>query len=94
MDKPGTELTFKFKGTAIGAYVLAGPDAGTVEATVDGKPTGSHNLFHKFSGGLHYPRTVMFATDLKDSKHVVTLKMSNDTKSKGHAMRVLHFVTN
>ena len=94
MDKAGTELKVDFKGTAIGAYVLAGPDAGTVEAVIDGKPAGTHNLYHRYSSGLHYPRTVMFSTDLDDGKHVLNLKVSEQTKSKGHAMRVLHFVAN
>ena len=94
MDKAGTELSVSFEGTAVGAYVLAGPDAGIVEASVDGEQAGSHDLYHRFSSGLHYPRTVMFATDLNAGKHVLTLKISEQTKSKGHAMRVLHFVAN
>ena len=94
MDKPGTELKVKFQGSAVGAYVLAGPAAGIVEASIDGNPAGSHNLYHRFSSGLHYPRTMIFASDLDEGRHVLTLKVSEDTKSKGHAVRVLHFVAN
>ncbi|MDP6849245.1 MAG: SGNH/GDSL hydrolase family protein, partial [Kiritimatiellia bacterium] len=86
----------EFEGTAIGAYVLAGPDAGTVETTVDGKNPAKVNLYHRYSGGLQYPRTVMFATDLQEGRHVLTLKVSEETgsKLKGHAIRVLNFVAN
>ncbi len=94
MDKPGTELKVKFNGSAIGAYVLAGPDAGIVEASIDGTPAGNHNLFHRCSSGLHYPRTILFASDLDEGKHILTLRVSEETQSKGHAMRVLNFVAN
>ena len=96
LDKPGTEMKVEFEGTAIGAYVLAGPDAGTVETNVDGGVPTMINLYHRYSGGLHYPRTVMFAADLEEGKHVLTLKVSEETKSKlkGHAIRILNFVAN
>jgi lysophospholipase L1-like esterase len=96
LEKPGTELTLSFKGTAIGAYVLAGPDAGIVDVAIDGKPAGSINLLHRFSRGLHYPRTVVFAADLEDGEHEMTMRVSEKTKSAtgGHAVRVLNFVAN
>ena len=96
LGAPGAELTLSFNGTAIGAYVLAGPDAGVVDVSVDGKPAGSVNLLHRFSRGLHYPRTVMFAADLEDGEHEMTMRVSEKTSSatKGHAVRVLHFVAN
>jgi len=59
-DKPGAEMSVDFKGTAIGAYVLAGPDAGIVETSIDGGPYKPTNLYHDFSENLHYPRTVIF----------------------------------
>jgi lysophospholipase L1-like esterase len=96
LDKSGTELKVEFEGTAIGAYVLAGPDAGTVETTVDGGNSAKVNLYHRYSGGLHYPRTVMFATDLEEGSHVLKLRVSEESSSKlqGHAIRILNFVAN
>lgn len=92
----GAELSFPFEGTAVGAYVLAGPDAGILEASIDGGAPQKVNLFHKFSSGLHYPRTVMFADTLADGKHVLKLKVleEKDGKSSGYAFRALHFVVN
>ncbi|MGD0091631.1 MAG: SGNH/GDSL hydrolase family protein [Planctomycetota bacterium] len=94
--KPGASLTLDFNGTAIGAYILAGPEAGMVEAGVDGGPAAKVDLWHNFSAGLHYPRTVMFADTLAPGKHTLLLKVSADKnpKSKGTAMRVMHFVVN
>jgi lysophospholipase L1-like esterase len=95
-DRPGSELVLEFEGTAVGAYVLAGPDAGIVETSVDGAPYKQTNLFHRFSAGLHYPRTVIFDADLAAGPHVLRLRIA-DAKhpdSSGHAMRVLNFVAN
>lgn len=92
--EPGSELKLKFGGTAIGAYIVAGPDAGIAEASIDGGPFASFDLYHRFSQGLHYPRTVMFAADLKPGGHTLTLRVSPATKSAGNAMRIMQFVGN
>jgi len=92
--EPGAELTLKFEGTAIGAYVVAGPDAGIVEGSVDGVAFEPVDLFHRFSRGLHYPRTVMFAADLKKGEHTLILRISKETKSAGHAARIMDFAGN
>ncbi|MEO2007806.1 MAG: GDSL-type esterase/lipase family protein [Pirellulaceae bacterium] len=93
-EEPGATLTLKFTGTAVGAYVTAGPDAAILEARVDGGDVQSVNLYHRFSKGLHYPRTVMFATDLSAGEHVLTLRIADDSKSSGHAARIIKFVAN
>jgi len=93
-DAAGAELTLKFQGAAVGAYVVAGPDAGVLEARVDGGEARAVNLYHRFSRGLHYPRTVMFATDLQPGEHTLTLRVSAKTQSRGHAARIMQFVVN
>ncbi len=93
---PGAELSLAFEGTAIGAYILAGPDAGIVETSIDGGPFTPCELYHRFSRGLHYPRTVVFHTDLKPGRHTLVLRTTDrrNSASIGHAMRILHFVAN
>lgn len=92
----GSETTVSFKGKAIGLYVVAGPDAGIVEASIDGDSFRPFDLFHRFSRGLHYPRTVMLAKDLSSGDHVLRLRVSGSSnkKSKGHAIRVMQFAVN
>ena len=92
--QPDKEITLEFEGTAVGAYVLAGPDAGVAETSVDGGEWVRTPLYHRFSKGLHYPRTVLFATDLPAGKHVLKLKVSQDADHGGSAMRILQFVAN
>jgi hypothetical protein len=95
-DKPGAAMTLQFTGTAIGIYIVAGPDAGIVEFSVDGGAFKPVDLFHHYSRGLHYPRTCMFAADLKDGKHELTLRTADkkNPKSAGHAARIIQFVAN
>jgi len=93
-EQAGAELTLEFQGTTVGAYVVAGPDAGILEASIDGGEFHAVNLFHRFSKGLHYPRTVILGTDLSSGEHVLTLRVAEETKSSGHAARVIKFVAN
>ena len=94
--EPGQETALKFKGRALGAYVLAGPDAGILEVSIDDGKWQSVNLYHRHSLGLHYPRTVMFATDLKTGSHTAKIRLSkaSDARSSGTAARILQFVVN
>lgn len=92
--EPGAEVMLAFEGTAVGAYVVAGPDAGIVEARVDGGPSHAVNLYHAYSKGLHYPRTVMFGTGLQPGAHTLSLRISSETQSAGHAARIMQFAVN
>ena len=91
-----TETSLSFSGRGVGAYVLAGPDAGAVEVSIDGGSFRRHDLYHRHSRGLHYPRTVVFDGDLKDGPHKLRLRVSGECHpdSKGHAVRILQFVAN
>jgi len=95
-DQSNNEVTFEFEGRAIGAYVLAGPDAGVLEVSIDNEPFKSIDLYHNYSRGLHYPRTVMFATDLDQKIHLVRLRLAKpkDSNSKRQAARILQFTLN
>ena len=95
-ENPGAELTLAFEGGAVGVYVVAGPDAGILEASIDEGPFQKHDLYHRFSRGLHYPLTVLFEADLKPGSHRLRLRVSSDTNkdSKGTAARIMQFVAN
>jgi len=95
-ETPGATLDLTFEGTAIGAYVLAGPDAGILEYQVDDLPAGRVTLYHHYSGGLHYPRTVMFEAELAPGPHTLRLTIASESppSSKGTAARILQFTEN
>ena len=94
--EPGAELRLKFDGKAIGIFLLAGPDAGMLEASVDGAPFRRFDLLHAYSAGLHYPRSIIFDADLAPGSHVLTLKLSDqkNATSKGTAARIMKFCIN
>jgi lysophospholipase L1-like esterase len=94
--QPDSELSLNFAGRAIGAYILAGPDAGQLEVRIDDGDWTTIELYHHYSAGLHYPRTVMFASDLPRGEHQVTVRLSrtHHPSSKGTAARILDFAVN
>jgi lysophospholipase L1-like esterase len=91
-DSTGLPILFNFSGRAIGAFVVAGPDAGVIEYSIDQQKKGTIDLFHRHSNGLHYPRTVMFAHDLKSGNHEITLKIKGGTKKT--SVRIMEFCVN
>jgi len=95
-DRSDAELTLKFDGRAVGAYVVAGPDAGLLEASIDNGAYQKRDLYHRFSRGLHYPRTVMFASDLEPGPHTLRLRIRTrkSQDGRGTAARIIQFVAN
>jgi hypothetical protein len=92
----GTSATVDFTGRAIGAFVLAGPDAAMLEASVDGGPFQKTDLYHRYSRGLNYPRTVLFFTDLKPGPHKLTVRIAerDEGQAGGDRAAILQFVAN
>lgn len=90
-ESPEKPIRLKFEGQAIGAFVSAGPDAGILEFTIDGKRKGSIDLHHRYSKGLHYPRSVMFAHDLPSGSHEIELSIKSGKRT---AVRILEFCIN
>lgn len=95
-EQTGAELTFSFKGKAVGICVAAGPDAGVIEYTVDESTVKKLDLFTKWSSGLHIPWYYVLADELPNRKHILRIKISQDRndKSKGNACRIIHFLIN
>jgi len=91
-DFEAAPLQFKFKGRAIGAFVLAGPDAGKIKFQIDDRPPKEAELYHNYSRNLHYPRTVMFAHDLEPGTHTITIHAK--PSSHGNAVRIMEFCIN
>jgi lysophospholipase L1-like esterase len=92
-DEAGDYLYHTFAGSALSAFVLAGPDAGILEVSVDGGEWKAVDLYHRFSKGLNYPRSVMLAEDLSGNYHTVAIRTSEQKNpaSEGHAATVLYF---
>jgi hypothetical protein len=96
-NQAGAKLKIEFNGTAIGAYMLSGPDTAIIRCTVDGKQTKDIDTLHRHSG-FNYPMTVMFFNELRDGGHVLELEILKNRKGRiregGEAFRALHFTGN
>ena len=95
-DKPGAELTFAFEGTAVGLWIIAGPDVGIIDYRIDGGAWQQRDQFTPWSGHLHLPWTLVLADELPDGKHTLTLctNYSKNRASRGHACRIVLFCVN
>lgn len=94
-DKPGATMTLKFEGTAIGIFVVSGPDAGVVEYSIDSAPFRSRDLNTGWSKSLHLPWAVMLDGDLKPGAHELTLRPAPAVSAaRGTAIRIVHFLVN
>jgi len=94
--KPGASLELDFNGTAVGILVVAGPDVGIIEYTIDRSKPRRLDQFTKWSSALNIPWAYMFDTELEPTKHKLLLR-TTDTKnprSKGNAVRIVKFLVN
>ena len=95
---PGAEMAFRFYGKGVGIFVAAGPDAGSIEYSIDGGEARTLDLFTRWSSGLHLPWAYMLAAELTDQaeEHCLTVKIAAEKNpdSTGHAVRIAHFLVN
>jgi sialidase-1 len=93
---PGSECRFTFDGTAVGIFVVAGPDAGMVEFSIDGHPFQRQDLMTQWSPSLHIPWTFVFDADLSPGRHELLMRVAADKNpnSNGHAVRIVAMLAN
>ncbi|MHB8897279.1 MAG: SGNH/GDSL hydrolase family protein [Thermoguttaceae bacterium] len=95
-EEPGAILKLHFEGTAVGILVVAGPDVGILEFSVNGAPYRSVDQFTQWSAGLHIPWACMLQADLPGGEHELVLRTTaaRNEKSKGCAARIVTFLVN
>lgn len=95
---PGQNFSLGFRGRAIGLWVAAGPDAGTIEYRIDeAEDWNAVDLFTRWSRGLHLPWVYVLASDLDPERpHLLEVRIADrkNEASRGHACRIVHFVLN
>jgi len=96
-ERPGDSFELEFRGSAVGLFIAAGPDAGVIEFRIDGGPWRERDLFTRWSARLHLPRLHVFDAELDDDathKLEVRITATHNEKSTGHACRVVNFAIN
>ena len=84
--KPGTTVTFKFKGTAAAIYDLLGPDCGQVIVTLDDRPPRTVPRFDRYCN-YHRLATLWIGGPLPDAVHTVKLELSPDSPDKAKFLK-------
>lgn len=93
-NKAGARLSLDFKGTAIGIFCVAGPQAGILEYSIDGSPFKKLDTFTAWSSNLYIPWVYMFDTELENKAHKLDLRMSNENSKDRFACQIRNFVVN
>ena len=93
---PGRAIKFKFRGTAVGIAVAAGPDAGIVEYRIDCGEWKKQDLFTKHSLHYHLPWYFTLADGLSSGQHTLELKLSDEKNpdSIGNSCVIRYFYVN
>lgn len=95
--QPGNSFELNFKGTAVGLFVVAGPDTGIIEYRIDDGIWIKKDLYTKWSESLHIPWLYILAAELQPGEnHKLNVRISDkkNSKSKGHACRIVHIAIN
>jgi sialidase-1 len=95
-DFPGKVLKFPFKGDAVGIAVVAGPDAGIIEYSIDESQWKKADLFTPWSKNLYLPWFVTLGSGLKNRKHTLQIRVSNEKnpESTGTSCIIKYFYFN
>ena len=93
---PGASFDFSFNGCSVGMAVVAGPDAGKVKYSIDGKKEKELDTFNRYSKSLHLPQYFLLEDDLKKGKHTLHVKIADGSneQSIGTALRIVYFLVN
>lgn len=95
-SNPGDSFSLNFQGKAIGLAVLAGPDAGSIQYSIDGKNYPEIDLYTPWSKKLHLPWYLLLDDALSAGKHDLRLQVSeqHNSSSKGTSCRIAYFLVN
>lgn len=95
-SQPGDQFSFDFQGRAVGLFLAAGPDAGTIEYSIDNSGFKPLNLFTQWSRSLHIPWVHVLESELPAGAHQLVLRIAatKDPRSKGHACRIVNLLIN
>ena len=80
---PGSSVTVRFKGTAIGFLVVDGPFSGQLRVSVDGVDKGTLEIYNKASAKAARVES-RFISGLSDGEHVVTFTLDNQMPDKSY----------
>ena len=95
-EAPGSELTFKFSGTAVGLYWQIAGDSGDIEWSIDGGKTNRRSSWDKYALSFNRPNYAVLSDTLAPGEHTIKIKVlaEKNPQSKGNVIRIAAFMVN
>jgi len=89
-NKPKSELTLSFFGTAFGIYCTTEKDSGILEFSVDGNDFKKLSTWDSYALLFNRAHNYIFEKNLEKKKHTVTIRVSDekDDDSEGTYIRI------
>ena len=94
-EKPGSVLSFTFKGAQVGLFALIGPDTGNIEYAIDGGDWKLLEMFDSYCVNFMRPSSHPLAKGLDPMKeHSVKVRVAEaiPAQSKGRTVRLCHLL--
>lgn len=93
-DKAGAQIETYFEGTVVGIALRMGPDAGTIECLIDGRPAPAPLDRIDAYDTTHHIATRIIAGGLGPGEHKLTLRISGEknAKSSGNNVRLGYLI--
>jgi len=87
-DKAGVQLETVFEGTVVGLAYRMGPDGGTMDCLIDGKPAPAPLDHIDTYFGIHHIATRIIAGGLGPGEHRLTIRISGEKNPKSSGTQV------
>jgi len=80
-EDPGESISFRFRGTSVMIYDMAGPDCGQIIVTIDDREPKTIPRFDSWCEG-HRVTVMIAATDLPDEAHTIKFEIDDEQPDK------------
>lgn len=93
-EHAGDRFTLRFEGRAVGFFMTAGPDAGSIEYRIDHGDWRRRETATKWSSGLHLPWLLLLESELESKEHMLELRIVDSTDKSPATFRFRQLAIN
>lgn len=93
-EHAGDKFTLRFEGRAVGFFLTAGPDAGSIEYRIDDGEWRRRETATKWSSGLHLPWLLLLETELESKEHSLELRIADSIDKSRTTLRFRQLAIN
>ncbi|MFB9278336.1 GDSL-type esterase/lipase family protein [Cohnella cellulosilytica] len=95
-DAPGDSLVLSFEGTNIGFVMLAGPDTGAVDISIDEGSAFAYDPFDRYCKMFYRPKIWLLSERLEPGRHTIRISIADrkHEESLGKRLHLWKFMVN